>query len=97
MYKTDYLIYPIFIAKGRQVDCLGGETDIVLLCYHIVDDLQIQFGIEEFCLVTGLRFGIDYSDDYKQEGPIPFRRRVFESAKDGKPIRGKMLEEDIKS
>nr|GFA09430.1 phospholipase-like protein [Tanacetum cinerariifolium] len=51
------------------------------------DDLQIQFGIEEFCLVTGLRFGIDYSDDYKQEGPIPFRRRVFESAKDDCLIR----------
>ncbi|GJR14402.1 phospholipase-like protein [Tanacetum coccineum] len=82
---------------GRQVECLGGETDIVPLSYHIVDDMQIQFGREEFYLVNGFRFGVYYSDDYKKEGPVPFRRRVFESAKDGKPITGKMLEEKIKS
>ncbi|GKD49827.1 hypothetical protein Tco_1278803, partial [Tanacetum coccineum] len=40
---------------GRRVECLGEETDIVLLSYHIVDDFQIQFGREEFCLLTGLR------------------------------------------
>nr|GEY64607.1 hypothetical protein [Tanacetum cinerariifolium] len=68
---------------GRQVKCLGGETDIVSLSYHIVDDFKIQFGREEFCHVTGLRFGVDYSVDYKNENdPIPFRRRVFSSAKD---------------
>ncbi|GJX04141.1 kinase-like domain, phloem protein 2-like protein, partial [Tanacetum coccineum] len=33
---------------------------------------------EEFCLVTGLRFGVEYSSDYNNEDePIPFRRRVF--------------------
>ncbi|GJR76416.1 hypothetical protein Tco_0088781 [Tanacetum coccineum] len=69
---------------GRQVECLGGETDIVPLSYHIVDDFEIQFGREKFCLVNGLRFGVDYSADYKNEDdPIPFRRRVFSSAKDG--------------
>ncbi|GJW97275.1 hypothetical protein Tco_0179083 [Tanacetum coccineum] len=74
---------------GRQVECLGGETDIVPLSYHIVDDFEIQFGREEFCLVNGLRFEVDYSADYKNEDdPIPFRRRVFSSAKDGKPITG---------
>ncbi|GJZ64910.1 hypothetical protein Tco_0621606, partial [Tanacetum coccineum] len=53
---------------------------------------------EEFCLVIGLRFGVEYNADYNNEDdPIPFRRKVFSSAKDGKPIIGKMLEEKIKS
>ncbi|GJS04407.1 hypothetical protein Tco_0320915 [Tanacetum coccineum] len=42
--------------RSRKVECLGGETDIVPLSYHIVDDFQIQFGREEFCLLTRLRF-----------------------------------------
>nr|GFA95611.1 phospholipase-like protein [Tanacetum cinerariifolium] len=68
----------------RQLECLGGETDIVPLSCHILDDFEIQFGKEEFCLFTGLRFEVDYSADYKNEDdPIPFRRRVFSSAKDG--------------
>ncbi|GJZ12803.1 hypothetical protein Tco_0548033 [Tanacetum coccineum] len=76
---------------GRQVECLGGETDIVPLSYHIVDDFEIQFGKEEFCPITGLRFGVDYSADYKNEDdPIPFRRRVFSSAKDGLEDRRKV-------
>nr|GEX13732.1 phospholipase-like protein [Tanacetum cinerariifolium] len=63
-----------------------------------VDDFEIQFGREEFCLITLLRYGIDYSVDYKNEDdPILFRRRVFSSAKDGKPITGKMLEKIINS
>ncbi|GJX08745.1 phospholipase-like protein [Tanacetum coccineum] len=86
------------IEHSRQVECLGGETNIVHLSYHIVDDFQIQFRREEFCLVIGLRFGVEYNADYNNEDdPIPFRRRVFSSAKDGKPIIGKMLEEKIKS
>ncbi|GJV92718.1 hypothetical protein Tco_1540531 [Tanacetum coccineum] len=69
---------------GRQMELLGDETDIVPLYYHIVDNFQIQFGREEFCLVTGLRFGVEYWVDYNNEDdPIPFRRRVFSSAKDG--------------
>ncbi|GKE16321.1 hypothetical protein Tco_1423898, partial [Tanacetum coccineum] len=60
--------------SGRQMELLGDETDIVPLYYHIVDNIQIQFGREEFYLVTGLRVGVDYSADYKNEDdPIPFR------------------------
>ncbi|GJX68664.1 hypothetical protein Tco_0304391 [Tanacetum coccineum] len=41
-------------------------------------------GKEEFCLVTGLKFGVEYSADYDNEDkPIPFRRRVFLSCLDG--------------
>ncbi|GJW77356.1 phospholipase-like protein [Tanacetum coccineum] len=79
---------------GRQVECLDGETEIVPLSYHLGHDIQIQFGREEFCLLTGLRFVVDYSDVY-EEGLIPFRRRVFDSTKDGKPITGEMLEAKI--
>ncbi|GJU77952.1 hypothetical protein Tco_1275022 [Tanacetum coccineum] len=88
----------IHFMLGRQVECLGGETDIVPLSYYIVDDFQIQFGREEFCLVIGLRFGVEYSVDYNnKDDPIPFRQRVFSSSIDGKPIIGKMLESKIKS
>nr|GEY55289.1 phospholipase-like protein [Tanacetum cinerariifolium] len=39
---------------------------------------------EEFCLVTGLKFGVEYWADYNDEDePIPFRRRVFPSSLDG--------------
>ncbi|GKA86620.1 hypothetical protein Tco_0808331 [Tanacetum coccineum] len=69
---------------GRQIKLLGDETDIVSLYYHLVDNFQIQFGREEFCLVTGLRFEVEYWADYNNEDdPIPFRRLVFSSAKDG--------------
>ncbi|GKD17222.1 hypothetical protein Tco_1206380 [Tanacetum coccineum] len=77
-----------------QVECLDGETKIVPLSYHLGHDIQIQFGREEFCLLTGLRFGVDYSDVY-EEGLISFRRRVFDSAKDDKPITGEILEAKI--
>nr|GEY30453.1 hypothetical protein [Tanacetum cinerariifolium] len=42
------------------------------------------FRREEFCLVTGVRFGVEYWVDYNNEDDhIPFRRRVFSSVKDG--------------
>nr|GEU60289.1 phospholipase-like protein [Tanacetum cinerariifolium] len=45
---------------------------------------------EEFCLVSGLKFGVKNSTDYnKAKDPILFRRRVFSSDLDGRPIRGK--------
>ncbi|GJW48566.1 phospholipase-like protein [Tanacetum coccineum] len=62
------------------------------------DNFQIQFGREEFCLVTGLKFGVEYWADYNDEDePIPFRRRVFPSSLDGKHITGKIVEKMIKS
>nr|GEY32205.1 hypothetical protein [Tanacetum cinerariifolium] len=54
--------------------------------------------LEEFCLVTGLKFGVEYSDEYEdKDKPIPFRRRVFPSRLDGKHITEKDVEELIKS
>nr|GEY76157.1 F-box protein At2g27310-like [Tanacetum cinerariifolium] len=45
---------------------------------------------EEFFLVSGLKFDVENSTDYnKAKDPIPFRRRVFSSDLDGRPIRGK--------
>ncbi|GJT95539.1 hypothetical protein Tco_1091057 [Tanacetum coccineum] len=81
---------------GRQIELLGDETDIVPLYYHIVDNFQIQFSREEFCLVIGLRFGVEYSDDYdNDEDPIPFRRRMFSSSLDGtKKAWNQMLKKD---
>nr|GEX72539.1 phospholipase-like, aminotransferase-like mobile domain protein [Tanacetum cinerariifolium] len=56
--------------------------------------------VEEFCLVSGLKFGVENSTDYnKVKDPIPFRRRVFSSDLDGRPIRGKdvvlLIESDV--
>nr|GEY26120.1 hypothetical protein [Tanacetum cinerariifolium] len=69
---------------GRQMVLVGGETENVPLYYHMYDNFHIQFGREEFCLVIGLKFGVEYSADYDDEDqPIPFRRRVFLSCLDG--------------
>nr|GEV47462.1 hypothetical protein [Tanacetum cinerariifolium] len=49
-------------------------------------------------VVTGLKFGVEYSADYDDEDqPIPFRRRVFPSCLDGKHITGKNVEDLIKN
>nr|GEX98140.1 hypothetical protein [Tanacetum cinerariifolium] len=77
---------------------VGNENENVSLYYHIVNNLQIQFGREEFCLVTGLRFGVEYWADYdNDEDQIPFRRRVFSSSLDGEHITGKIMEALIDS
>nr|GEY69789.1 phospholipase-like protein [Tanacetum cinerariifolium] len=62
------------------------------------DNFQIQFGREEFCLVIGLKFGVEYSDDCDDnDKPIPFRRRVFSSCLDGKLITEKDVKDLIES
>ncbi|GJX42704.1 phospholipase-like protein [Tanacetum coccineum] len=87
-----------FVHIGRKILLVGDETENVPLYYHMFDNLQIQFGREEFCLVTGLKFGVEYWADYKDEDePIPFRLRVFPSSLDGKHITGRNVEELIKS
>nr|GEY65899.1 hypothetical protein [Tanacetum cinerariifolium] len=87
-----------FCFSGRQMLLVGGESENVHLYYHMYDNYQIQFEREEFCLVTGLKFGVEYSDDYDDnDKPIPFRRRVFPSCLDGKRITGKDVEDLIES
>nr|GFB11283.1 hypothetical protein [Tanacetum cinerariifolium] len=45
-----------------------------------------------------LKFGVENWADYNDEDkPIPFRRRVFSSSLDGKPIKGNMVLQVIKS
>ncbi|GJT46311.1 transposase, MuDR, MULE transposase domain protein [Tanacetum coccineum] len=89
---------PVASSEGRQMLLVGGETENVPLYYHMYDNFQIQFGREEICLVTGLKFGVEYSDDYDDEDkPIHFRQRVFPSCLDGKHITGKNVEDLIKS
>ncbi|GJR50974.1 hypothetical protein Tco_1401495 [Tanacetum coccineum] len=71
---------------------IGDETKNVPLYYHMFDNFQIKFGREEFCLVTGLKFGVEYWADYDDEDqPIPFRRRMFLSSLDSKHMTGKNL------
>ncbi|GKA48443.1 hypothetical protein Tco_0741401 [Tanacetum coccineum] len=48
----------VVVGDCCQVKCLEEETEIVPLSYHLGHDIQIQFGREKFCLVTGLRFGL---------------------------------------
>lgn len=75
----------------HQVPCVEGDTNIVPLRYRVrdinrVDEVEVQFGREEFCLVTVLRFGTYFRKDY-EDGPIPFRRRVFPSSTDSSKIK----------
>ncbi|GJU49011.1 phospholipase-like protein [Tanacetum coccineum] len=80
------------------VTCRSNENENIPLCYHILDNFTIQFGREEFCLVSGLKFGVENSADFnKAKEPIPFRRRVFSSDLDGGPIKGKDVELLIES
>ncbi|GKE03505.1 phospholipase-like protein [Tanacetum coccineum] len=80
------------------VTCRSNENENIPLYYHIVDNFHIQFGREEFCLVSGLKFGVENSTDYnKAKDPIPFRRRVFSSYLDGGLIRGNDVELLIES
>ncbi|GJZ75787.1 hypothetical protein Tco_0640252 [Tanacetum coccineum] len=84
------------INHRRQVDVEGDGNENVPLYYDITDKFQIQFGREEFCLITGLRFGVENLADYNdRELPIPFRRRVFPSCYDGEHITGYMILEII--
>ncbi|GJS89610.1 phospholipase-like protein [Tanacetum coccineum] len=69
--------------RSRQID-----DENVPLNYSINNDLSIQFGREEFCLVTGLRFGVENREEYDTQANLPFRRRVFPSHLDGQPITG---------
>nr|GEY69887.1 hypothetical protein [Tanacetum cinerariifolium] len=85
---------------GQQLELAGNENENIPLYYHIVDNFYIQFGREEFCLVSGLKFGVKIFTDYnKAKDPIPFRRRVFSSDLDGRPIRGNdvllLIESDV--
>nr|GEU30919.1 hypothetical protein [Tanacetum cinerariifolium] len=76
----------------------GDLNENVSLYYYMFDSFQIQFGREEFYLVTGLKFGVEYWADYDgEDGPIPFRRQVFPSSLDGKHITWRNVEELIKS
>ncbi|GJU71393.1 hypothetical protein Tco_1262798 [Tanacetum coccineum] len=82
---------------GRQLELTGDENENIPLYYYVVDNFQIQFGRKEFCLVTWLKFGVENWTDYNDEAePIPFRRRVFSSSFDGRPIRGKHVKALIK-
>nr|GEU70731.1 hypothetical protein [Tanacetum cinerariifolium] len=50
---------------------------------------------EEFCLVTGLKFGVENREKYDTQANLPFRRRVFSSHLDGQPITGIDVENAI--
>nr|GEY46471.1 hypothetical protein [Tanacetum cinerariifolium] len=88
----------IHFMSGRQIEVLGDENDVVPLKYDVVENFKIQFDREEFCLVTGLKFVVEYWADYNDEDePIPFRRWMFPSSLDGKPIKGNTVLQVIKS
>nr|GEU53214.1 phospholipase-like protein [Tanacetum cinerariifolium] len=82
--------------RSRQVEVEGDGNKNVPLYYDITDKVQIQFGREEFCLVTGLRFEVENLAGYNDcQLPIPFRRRVFSSCYDGEHITGYTILEII--
>ncbi|GJT82128.1 phospholipase-like protein [Tanacetum coccineum] len=81
---------------GRQLEVEGDGNENVPLYYDITDKFQIQFERDEFCLVTGLRFGVENLGDYNgSKLPILFRRRAFPSCYDGEHITGHTILEII--
>ncbi|GJY56158.1 phospholipase-like protein [Tanacetum coccineum] len=101
MDLTGYEVPRVLITcRSRQVEVEGDGDENVPLYYDIIDNFRIQFGREEFCLITGLRFGdLDLADYNDREMPIPFRRRVFPSCYDGEHITGstilEIIEDDV--
>ncbi|GJX25110.1 hypothetical protein Tco_0231406 [Tanacetum coccineum] len=92
MDLSGYEVSRVLTCRSRQIKLVGDGNENLPLYYHIADNIQIQFGREEFCLVTGLRFGVENWVDYANDNElIPFRRRVFPSYLDGQHITGTML------
>nr|GEW00512.1 phospholipase-like protein [Tanacetum cinerariifolium] len=82
------------------VTCMNMDdwTENCIFTFYVGSTVRINW--EEFCLVSGLKFGVKNSTDYnKTKDPIPFRRRVFSSDLDGRPIRGNdvllLIESDV--
>nr|GEY67608.1 hypothetical protein [Tanacetum cinerariifolium] len=78
---------------SRQIESLKEDTEDVPFTYTI-NGHEIQFDREEFCLITGLRFGVEFSDDHLH-GHLDFKRRVWESHVDDSSIIGEMLIDKI--
>ncbi|GJW26949.1 phospholipase-like protein [Tanacetum coccineum] len=86
----------LITCRSRQVEVEGDGNENVPLYYNITDKFQIKFRREEFCLVTGLRFGVENLAGYNdREFPIPFRRWVFLSCYDDEHITGYTILEII--
>ncbi|GJU89574.1 ribonuclease H-like domain-containing protein [Tanacetum coccineum] len=83
----------IHFMSCRQIKSLPEHTDVVPFTYHL-NGHCIEFGREEFCLITGLRFGPENYDHYV-EGINPFKRLLFGSDIDGGHITGQMLLDKI--
>nr|GEV30551.1 phospholipase-like protein [Tanacetum cinerariifolium] len=86
--------------RSQQLAVEGEGDENVRLYYYITDDIQIQFRGDEFCLVTGLRFGVKNLADYNDpELHIPFRIRVLPSCYDGDHIIGyavlEIIQDDV--
>ncbi|GKB63603.1 retrovirus-related pol polyprotein from transposon TNT 1-94, partial [Tanacetum coccineum] len=91
--RADSFVHRVLVTcRSQQLKVKGDENENVPLYYYITDNIKIQFGREEFCLVTGLRFGVENLADYNDgKLPIPFRRRVFPSSLDGEHITSNMV------
>ncbi|GKC70658.1 phospholipase-like protein [Tanacetum coccineum] len=93
MDLTGYEVPRVLITcRSQQLEVEGEGDENVPLYYYVTDNLTIQFGREEFCLVTGLKFGVENLAEYGDvESRIPFKRRVFPSYLDGEHIIGNMV------
>nr|GEX35645.1 hypothetical protein [Tanacetum cinerariifolium] len=95
-------IVPGFVAKLNKMMRFNFDVNYFEdLTGKPVDQLWIEYKAkEEFCLISGLKFGVKNSTDYnKAKDPISFRRRVFSSDLYGRPIRGNdvllLIESDV--
>nr|GEW23333.1 retrovirus-related Pol polyprotein from transposon TNT 1-94 [Tanacetum cinerariifolium] len=98
------------VMKGPS-ECKAAESNIIRIrvkdiVKEVEDHLKTYSSAEmdiswkEFCLVIALKVSVENFTDYnKAKDPIPFRRRVFSSDLDGRPIRGNdvllLIESDV--
>nr|GEZ11233.1 hypothetical protein [Tanacetum cinerariifolium]GEZ29778.1 hypothetical protein [Tanacetum cinerariifolium] len=86
----------VVVVPDSSLECLDDHMENDPITYHVGDDIDIQFGRDEFCLITGLKFGVGYGSDY-EVGHILFRRRVFNSITDGYKITARMLDKRLRA
>lgn len=86
MQETCILLHYISLCQEELGE---GDTEVVPLTNH-VRGYELKFGREEFCLVTGLRFGVEFKD-FLEGRPTPSKRRVFSSVYDDCNITAGML------
>nr|GEX64099.1 arogenate dehydratase/prephenate dehydratase 6, chloroplastic-like [Tanacetum cinerariifolium] len=84
----EYMFYVDFEASMADVRAQNALAEVQEFTsfLRVLGSYPMDMTPEEFCLVAGLRFGVENKEEYDTQANLPFRRRVFLSHLDGQPI-----------